>query len=65
MNKFFAEDFIVSVNNVPKYANDYEYIVARFIDGELWFWGAYGIESAAEEAAEEVNGIVLRSNNNG
>ncbi len=31
----------MKVNNIPAYAKDYNYIVARNVDGELWFWGAY------------------------
>ena len=26
------------INNFPTYANEYKYIVARRVDGELWFW---------------------------
>lgn len=50
-----------SVNNVPDYARTKLYIVAKLIDGEMWFNGAFGHGQSdrAQEAAKSVDGIVL------
>ena len=48
------------INNIPTYANEYKYIVARRVDGKLWFWGAWNDRDKANDAAEELgNGVVL------
>ena len=49
----------VKVNNVPEYAAQYRYIVARLVDGDLWFWGAYGTMERATEAAESIDGLIV------
>ena len=48
------------INNIPTYANEYKYIVARRVDGKLWFWGAWNDRVKANDVAEELgNGVVL------
>lgn len=48
------------INNIPTYANEYKYIVARRVDGKLWFWGAWNDRDKANDVAEELgNGVVL------
>ena len=47
------------INNLPKYAEDKKYIVAREIEGELWFWGAYDDLDKAVNAATEIRGQLL------
>jgi len=47
------------INNLPTYANEYKYIVARRIDGELWFWGAWNDRNKANEVALEIEGEVV------
>jgi uncharacterized protein YutD len=37
------------INNLPEYANEYKYIVARWCDDELWFYGAWNDEEKAEK----------------
>ena len=32
---------MTKINNLPTYAKNYKYIVARLIDGDWWFYGAY------------------------
>lgn len=49
----------IIVNNLPSYATRYKYIVARSVEGELYFWGAYDNRETAEFAAEGVDGIIL------
>ena len=51
----------VSIDNMPSYAKDYEYIVARLVDCELWFYGAYDSKDKAEEVAYEIEGLVVHS----
>ena len=49
----------MTINNEPNYAKDYNYIVARLIDDEYWFYGAYNDGAKAEKVANEVNGEVI------
>jgi hypothetical protein len=51
----------MTINNKPEYANEYEYIVARKIDNEYWFYGAYADELKAYKVANEINGIVFHN----
>ena len=50
------------VQNLPEYANEYQYIVASRIDGDLWFWGAWNNMKKAINAAEEIGGEVIINN---
>ena len=47
------------INNYKSYADQYKYIVARRIDGELWFWGAWNDRNKANEVAIEIGGEVV------
>lgn len=47
------------VNNMPSYVWDYKYVVAREVDGDLWFWGAYDDLHTATTAANEIGGVVI------
>ena len=49
------------INNKPVYADDCEYIVAREIDGEYWFWGAYNNGFKAEQVALEIDGTIFHN----
>ena len=49
--------YTVKVNNLPATAK--EYIVARAVDGDLWFWASYDDEELAHINAIEVDGIVV------
>ena len=49
------------INNMPEYASDYEFIVAREVDGEYWFWGAYADGFKAEKAAIEIGGVIFHN----
>ena len=50
------------VNNLPADFDKYGYIVARAVDGELWFYGAWYIGQGAEAQAQarEVDGVMLK-----
>ena len=52
---------VIKINNEPKYASDYEFIVARKVDNEYWFWGAYEDGFRAEKAAIEIGGVVFHN----
>ena len=49
----------MKINNVPQYASNYRYIIARRVDTELWFYGAYNDRNKANEVASEVGGITF------
>lgn len=49
------------INNMPEYAKDYEFIVARKVDDEFWFWGAYSNGFQAELVAGEINGVIFHN----
>lgn len=55
-------EFKVKVNNVSQssgYPN--KFIVARLVDGELWYYGVYETEERANEVRSEFeNGIILK-----
>lgn len=42
------------IKNIPAYAHDYDFIVARNIDGDFWFWGAYATYDEAVRASAQV-----------
>ena len=47
------------INNMPSYANEYNYIVACKSDDEYWFYGAYNNKEKAEEVANNYEGVVF------
>jgi len=47
------------INNMPSYANEYNYIVACEYDNEYWFYGAYNNKEKAEEVANNYEGVVF------
>lgn len=51
---------MMTIQNVAEYAKNYKYIVARRVDGELYFWGAWNDRNKANEVAIELgDGIVV------
>lgn len=52
---------MTNINNLPIYAKDYKYIVARECDGDWWFYGAYNEGFKAERAAVECDGEIFRN----
>ncbi len=51
----------LEINNKPEYADHYEFMVARQIDGKLWFYGAYRNGFKAYQVAAEIDGIVVHN----
>ena len=49
------------VKNMPTYAANKEFIVARPVEGELWFWGSWNDEVKDRNAALDIGGVVLRN----
>lgn len=47
------------INNLPNYYEDYPFIVARRVDCDWWFYGAYGTRTRAADVACEVGGEVF------
>lgn len=53
----------VIINNMPKYAMERNYVVARYVDGSLWFYGAWDEINEATRIADELgNGLVVVPN---
>lgn len=50
--------FTVKINNLPGTEIE-KYTVARYVDGEWWFWGSYKDEQKAKEVSEIINGAVF------
>lgn len=48
-----------TILNVPRYAADYRYIVARRVDGDLWFYGAWNDADKANEVALDIDGETI------
>lgn len=49
------------IKNLPKYAWEYGYVVAREVNGEFWFYGAFpGIRTAQAAAKEIGNGAIFK-----
>ena len=51
----------MNLMNAPEYADHYEFVVAREIDGDLWFWGAYADGFKADKVAYEIGGVVIHN----
>ena len=48
----------VKINNMPK--DPKKYVVARVVDGELWYYGSFDEEdeNRSKLARKEINGII-------
>jgi len=49
----------MKINNLPATAKNYGYIVAREVDGEFWYWGAWNESEKANEVARDIGGIAI------
>lgn len=47
--------------NAPEHASHYEFVVAREVDGNLWFYGAYADGFKAGQAAHEIGGVIIHN----
>ena len=50
---------MVKILNVAKYALEHKYIVARFVEGDWWFYGAWDDFNEAMHAAMIEGGQVF------
>ena len=51
---------IKNVNDFP-YLDNWPYVVARLVDKEFWFWGAFETEAKANDCANAMeNAIVFK-----
>lgn len=53
----------MKINNLPNSYKNYLYVVARKVDGELWFWSYFNSRNLANEAALEIGGETWESVN--
>ena len=52
------------INNLPDYANDYKFVVARRdASGALWFWGAWNDRNTANHVAANIGGETIENPN--
>lgn len=51
----------MKINNLPDNYKNYAYVVARKVDGDLWFWGCYNDRNRANETALEEGGETWES----
>lgn len=53
--------FSVEVNNTSRSSYEGKFVVARLVNGELWYYGAYETEEDAERVRDVFeNGVVLK-----
>ena len=52
---------MMNLMNMPEYADHYEFVVVREIDGDYWFWGAYSDGFKAEQVAMEIGGMIVHN----
>ena len=45
------------VKNLP--TTHKEFVVARAVEGDLWYWGSWDSEETAHTVANDINGIVV------
>ena len=50
-----------NINNMPKTANTYRYIVANRVDGDLWYWGSWNDRDKAYEVARQMSAEVVEN----
>jgi len=52
---------MIKILNCSEYALIHEYIVARFVDGDWWFYGAWDDANQAYEVAIAEDGQVFKT----
>ena len=55
------QTLFVDVLNCEDKVFNYDYVVARAVDGEMWYYGCYCDAERAAEVAKEIDGVVLRT----
>lgn len=54
----YSMGVIMEIQNLPEYAKNHKYIVARMLDNDYWFYGAYDDIEQAQRIAQEIGGII-------
>ena len=49
------------IKNMPAYADHYEFVVAREVDGDYWFFGAYSTREKALQVAWDEDGEIFHN----
>lgn len=52
---------MLNLMNAPESASHYEFVVAREIDSDFWYWGAYSDGWKADQVAYEIGGVVIHN----
>lgn len=47
--------------NLPEYAWTRHWVVAKNVNGDIYFWGAWNEITKAMQAAEDIGGIVIEN----
>lgn len=53
--------FEVKIENLPNYAEMYQYVVVSKVDSDYWFYGAYNSYDEANEIAQYIDGMVFKN----
>ena len=48
---------MMNVKNLP--TTHRPYVVARAVDGDLWYWGSWDSEETAHTVANDIGGVVV------
>lgn len=51
----------LNINNVTDTGKKCQYLVARSVDGKLWFWGGFNDFSRACQCAVSINGTIIKN----
>lgn len=49
----------VTVMNMPESVK--RYVVARAVNGTLWFWGTWDSKAEADSVANEIGGVIVEN----
>ena len=49
----------LTINNMPRDTFKYKYIIAKAVEGQIWYFGADDDQSRAEEVAKANDGFVI------
>ena len=53
---------MIEIKNLPPYHE--RYVLARYIDGNYWYWGSWNCEEEAYKVARNIGGHIFDRSNN-